>query len=131
MTALTLAKVFGFEEQANRLIASGAKQDLVAEWWLTLCYHFDKFDNLQKLMEQGIDINLKSTYEVNYRHAVKAHGITALMYIASLNKAKVVKQLLAMGADVNVKDNNGKTAINYPYDHWDGKAETLRALKGE
>ena len=129
MTALTLAKVFEFEKQANKLIANGAKQDLVAEWWLTLCYYSDKFDNLQKLIDQGININIKSTYEVNYRNAVKAHGITALMYMASLNDAKGVKCLLAMGADINVKDNNGKTAMDYPYDNWEGKAETLRALK--
>ena len=131
MTALILTNVFGFEEQTDILISNGAKQDLVAEWWLTLTYYSDKFDNLLKLMEQGIDINIQSTYEVKYRHGVKANGMTALMFMASLNDAKTVKRLMSMGADVNIKDNDGRTAIDYPYSFWEGKAETIKVLKGE
>lgn len=131
MTALTLANVFEFKEQAGKLIEHGAKRNLTAEWWLTLAYYSDKFDNLQKLMAEGVDINIQTTYEINYRNGIRANGMTALMYVASLNDANTVKRLLAMGADVNIKDNKGKTAIDYPYENWAGKAETLKVLKGE
>ena len=40
-------------------------------------------------------------------------GITPLMMAALRGNLEVVKVLLAAGADVNMKDHKGKTAVDY------------------
>ncbi|MGA2093146.1 MAG: ankyrin repeat domain-containing protein [Sedimentisphaerales bacterium] len=39
------------------------------------------------------------------------HGATALLWAARAGHTEVVNLLLEKGAEVNVKDNNGKTAL--------------------
>ena len=40
-------------------------------------------------------------------------GITILMYAASLKKTKIVGMLRTLGADFNIQDSVGRTALHY------------------
>jgi len=55
------------------------------------------------LAKDGANINWRS----------KQTGKTALIVAASYGKAEVVNILLRLGADINIKDNLGKTAGDY------------------
>jgi hypothetical protein len=56
---------------------------------------------VKSIVEGGADVNWQ----------MELTGLTALMAAASAGKAEVVKFLLAHGADPNLKDANGRTAL--------------------
>lgn len=68
-----------------------------------LCAAIMKGDlaTVKKFIEYGSDINEKS------------NGLTPLMFAARYNKADIIKYLLFRGADKQVKDERGNTALKY------------------
>lgn len=56
---------------------------------------------VKKLVEYGADVNEKS------------NGMTPLMIAARYNKVEIIKFLLANGAKLKTKDDNGFTALKY------------------
>lgn len=56
---------------------------------------------VKKLVEYGADVNEKS------------NGMTPLMTAARYNKVEIIKFLLANGAKLKTKDENGFTALKY------------------
>ncbi len=58
-------------------------------------------DAVKKFVEYGADVNEKS------------NGLTPLMFAARYNKIEILKYLLEKGADKDVKDDKGYTAIKY------------------
>ena len=77
---------------------------------------------MRRLIAAGADVNAMSS----------EHGKTALMVAAKRNSEDIAKLLLAVGADMNVKDSNGNTALMYAaeYDSAD-VAALLRAAGRE
>lgn len=56
---------------------------------------------VMKFIEYGVDINETS------------NGMTPLMFAARYNKVDILKALIARGAEVDVKDEKGFTALKY------------------
>ena len=63
-------------------------------------------DIISILVEHGADINVRSDSD----------GDTPLMYVSRLGRVVIVKLLLKLGADPNLMDNNGKTALDFALD---------------
>jgi|GEM_PF-500530 len=59
------------------------------------------FDAVESMIKAGTDINEKSV------------GMTPLMYAARYNKVKIVKLLIAQGADLKIKSDRGYRALQY------------------
>jgi ankyrin repeat protein len=68
-----------------------------------LCNAITKGDleTVKKFIEYGADVNQQS------------NGITPLMLAARYNKVEILKILVANGAKVKAKDENGKTALQH------------------
>lgn len=59
------------------------------------------FDTVKKMIEFGENVNKTS------------NGKTPLMYAARFNRVEIIKLLLENGAKVDIKDNQGHTAVDY------------------
>ena len=55
------------------------------------------------------------------------HGWTALILLARFGRAELVKALVALGADINAKSDNGSTALTYAA--YNGKREVFKRGK--
>lgn len=60
-----------------------------------------EIETVKKFIEYGTDINKKF------------NGMTPLMYAARYNKVKIIQYLLLKGADLNIKDSQGFTALKH------------------
>lgn len=60
-----------------------------------------EIETVKKFIEYGADVNEKS------------NGLTPLMYAARYNKVEIIKYLLVKGADRNIKDSQGFTALKH------------------
>ena len=60
-----------------------------------------EIETVKKFIEYGTDVN------------EKLNGMTPLMYAARYNKVEIIKYLLLKGADRNIKDSQGFTALKY------------------
>jgi ankyrin repeat protein len=58
-----------------------------------------------------VDALIKHGAHINYQQPEK--GSTALMLAAQNARLHIVKYLIARGADIMMKDNHGKTALDY------------------
>lgn len=56
---------------------------------------------VKKIIEYGADVNEQS------------NGMSPLMYAARYNKVEILKILISSGANINVKENHGFTALKY------------------
>lgn len=59
------------------------------------------FDTVKKMIEFGEDVNKAS------------NGKTPLMYAARYNRVEIINLLLENGAEVNLKDKDGRKAVDY------------------
>lgn len=64
---------------------------------------YDNLDMVNYLIEKGYDVN-KTT---------RKSGFTALMCAACYGRVEIAKVLLANGADQNVRDNKGFSAVDF------------------
>ena len=60
-----------------------------------------EIETVKQFIESGTKINKK------------LNGLTPLMYAARYNKVEIIKYLLQKGADRDIKDSQGFTALNY------------------
>ena len=58
-------------------------------------------ETVKKMVEFGSDVNEKS------------NGMTPLMIAARYNRVEIVELLLKNGANISLKDSNGKTALQH------------------
>jgi Ankyrin repeat. len=87
------------------LIEQNAAPDVIDQYgnnalWAA-CYA-DNSDCIDALIQAGVDIN----------HQNSASGATALIFAASSGREKVVEQLLAAGADPDLKSHDDFTALD-------------------
>ena len=64
---------------------------------------------LRALHEAGADVNANALYH----HLQRTRGGTALHYAVRAGNAAAVDELISYGADVNIKDPDGLTALDY------------------
>jgi len=112
-TALFEAAISGKTEVVKLLIQNGADAnvndeiDLVSPLYMVAMNNrggFEKTNEMIKLLvEGGADVDLGFTYD----------NITPLMWVAGNGNMEGVKYLVKKGADISIKDEYGKTAINY------------------
>jgi hypothetical protein len=60
-----------------------------------------EIETVKQFIESGTKVNKK------------LNGLTPLMYAARYNKVEIIKYLLQKGADRDIKDSQGFTALNY------------------
>ncbi|PSF36221.1 hypothetical protein C7H19_13495 [Aphanothece hegewaldii CCALA 016] len=108
---LGTAAVFGKLAKVQRLLAEGADPNTITECGkspLMLAAMYGHKSVMEALLDAGADPNLRGDEEFD-------EGETALMYIASSffasNRAEVIKFLIQRGADVNVQNDQGQTAL--------------------
>ena len=80
--------------------------------------HLDQIEAVKTLIELSAQVNRRTHIEFEPPErdpgpAIKHRGRTALMYAAENASADLVKLLLDKGADPNIKDSQGWTALNY------------------
>ncbi|MGB2579331.1 ankyrin repeat protein [Elusimicrobium simillimum] len=114
MSALTKANVLPATKHVSyTLLESGAKRDVEAEWFLT-AYEY-KNDHrhynflIKQLLADKANINALAKQEL---YDIKA-GQTALLYMAAQKNYDSVRDLIDNGADVNIKDNEGRNMLHY------------------
>lgn len=90
-TPITIARCQGKMKVAKYLGLKGAVRDIDNEWWYTIheCYYQDDIDDqLQSLIDEGVDINLKADNGTTALSIAKAlHPSYARKMIESLEKA--------------------------------------------
>lgn len=88
--------------EASTVSANSTSKELI-EGNSPLCNAILKGDmaTVKKFVEYGADVN-----EVS-------NGLTPLMFAARYNKVEILKYLLEKGADKQIKDERGKTALKY------------------
>lgn len=98
------------------LVSHGAKRNLESEWWYMIKekYHNKEIiSKLRQLVKEGVDVNLQASVSISYyTPKLNQKGVTALMFFAAYGKEDVVKALLDMNADVNIKAEDGTTALS-------------------
>ena len=78
------------------------------------CSNKNNFENIKLLIENGADINTRDRYVFEDKKGVQllsAGKTTPLMFACSLRSIKVIKFLLENGANPNLKNSSGKTAL--------------------
>lgn len=119
-TPLTIARCEGKTKLAEYLESKGAVRDINNEWWYTIhesYYESDIKDRLQSLMDEGVDVNLKTDRVVSkYSPDIAQKGVTALMIAVARGTDRIVQVMLDLGADVNIKAENGVTALSIAKD---------------
>ena len=103
--ALILAGQQGRSDVVNFLIDQAADLDVIDQYgnnalWAA-CYA-ENSDCISALIDAGIDIN----------HQNFASGATALIFAASSGRESVVEQLLAAGANTDLKTHDDFTALD-------------------
>ncbi|MCX8200323.1 MAG: ankyrin repeat domain-containing protein, partial [Candidatus Micrarchaeota archaeon] len=112
-TSLSYAITFGNEDMVRLLVENGAdvnSRSVIGMTPLALALSGRKVSIAQYLLTKGADPALADNL-----------GITPLMRAAvipeELGPAVLIKELISRGADVNARDNDGKTAYYYARRH--------------
>ena len=82
-------------------------------------------DEVQKLIASGININKQDPFPRLEKQDTL--GATALSYAVDRGHREVVSELIRVGADLEVKDKDGRTAIFYCDEGWEAMEELIRA----
>lgn len=105
VTALRIACARGYESIVTLLLNAGANPNIIGDGGSTPFLRsmvYSRCTIVQKLLSHGIiDIKIQDS-----------NGHSALHHAAILKKSGIICQLLMLGADKNLKDNNGKTAVD-------------------
>lgn len=88
---------------ATTFSASTTSKEILNFQNTPLCAAIMKGDleTVKKFVEYGTDVNEKS------------NGLTPLMFAARYNKVEILKYLMEKGADKQIKDEKGNTALKY------------------
>lgn len=70
---------------------------------ISLAISQNEFDTVKKFVEFGTDVNIEN----------KINGMTPIMYAARFNNLKILRLLIANGADINKQSKLGICAIEY------------------
>lgn len=114
-TPLHAAAGSGDLEAVKMLLAAGADANLntadnqTALMFATQARGPNGVEIMRALHEAGADVNATALYH----HLARIRGGTALHYAVRAGNAAALDELIAYGADVNIKDPDGLTALDY------------------
>jgi len=143
-TVLMLAAWYGRDNVVKELLDRGAdvnaKSDDYDQTALMFAATKCSTDTIIALIDKGADVNAKPAkgkhgifgttgigQEVNSPNIITEKGMTALMLAAASGRADNVIALLDNGADVNARNENGRTALMWAARSWRGAA-AVKAL---
>ncbi len=110
-TAVETAVIVNDENIVSLLLSKGANP-LIENWVGLNALHMAAFHGKTKiaqiLLDYGVDINVRSKQE-----SKETFGATPLMYAALRDHSETVLFLIENGAEINLKDSYGKTALFY------------------
>lgn len=130
-TPLALAAHFGHEEATEFLLAHGADVNKLSRHKMRVApLHAALFGGkcgiARILLKHGADVTIKRG-----GHGWPRAGWTALHYAAGYGFAELIEPLLERGADVNAKDDDGRTPLQVAVEEKQEKvAEILRQKAG-
>ena len=113
----------GRTHEVRLLLDAGANPNIRTEDERTVLFvavkagHADVVDVVQLLLDGGLDINAQDGW-----------GITALGYAVSYGPADVVRLLLQHGANVNVRNDAGQTALHNTVLSYSADVDVVQAL---
>ena len=124
-TALIYSAMFGHEACLSALIAAGADVNVKDDKGFTalLCAaHFANFYSIEMLVRAGVDFelatkgcgerpNFTNTWQNEYNCLKKVASTENVFLPADGNVLKCIEALITSGADVNVVNNRGGTAL--------------------
>lgn len=121
-TALSIAICENRTDIVDLLMKYGAKRDLESEWWYMITKkRSDKglIPKLRQLVKEGVNVNLQTPVSISYyTPKLNQKGVTALMFFVAYDNEDVIKALLDMKADVNIKAKDGTTALSIAKDRY-------------
>jgi RNA polymerase sigma factor (sigma-70 family) len=128
-TALGLAAHFGHVETLRFLIEKGADINMVSKHPIGVtplhaALFGGKTETAMLLIESGAEVNTQRGGK-GWPRA----GWTALHYSAGLGFLELIEPLLARGADINIRDDEGETALRVALDQ--GHLQIAEALRRE
>lgn len=105
-TALMIASVKGYADVARLLLAHGAQpnQADVYSWTPLMRAVYEQRPKMARLLVQQAQTRINQRGE---------NGVTALHLAVAKGDPGMVKLLLSRGADPGIKDNSGRTAIDF------------------
>ena len=127
-TPLMIAIKMGHINVATYLVDHGAKVDLKDDRGCTALhhamyyYHHDRLEVCSCLIERGADVN------GCYNNKSPQNGRTPLMIASRYGQLDAMTFLIKQGANVNLQDKEGETALHYAVDGSDVSCEVLSCL---
>lgn len=138
-TALHYSAQFGQPRVMKLLLDAGAKTDLQDKWKQTpliMCASSDNWDGFRVLMDKGVGLDLATPHGgtalqyaagwgqlamvnellargANINQPCQNSGETPLINACQWNHPQNVISLLSAGADANIRDKSGRTALHY------------------
>ena len=117
MTALMKTSEAGHVELVDKLIKTGPDksiQDLLGDTALTLAVRTGQRECMEKLLKLRADADTKGTHQRTVDVNIKGkHGQTALVASVSFQTNDCMKELIDFGANVDILDDRGITALMY------------------